>query len=208
MLSKSCGAVAPFETLVRLHWSADAGGSGGGEGPSPVSKFSEAATSRMGGDDKEEQLWVGGYSGKAMFGGWIMAAVATIGLIVATVFLPGYWLILVPLIAAAWIIMGLALAYKKLSIAYELTTQRFIHANGLLTRTTDRIEVIDIDDVTYTQGLIQRMLGVGTIKISSSDRSHPELVLNGIDEVDRVADLIDDTRRSERRRRGLHIEAI
>ncbi len=75
-------------------------------------------------------------------------------------------------------------------------------------RVTDRIEVIDIDDVTYEQGIVQRMLGVGTIRMSSSDRSHPELVLSGIDGVERVADMIDDIRRKERRKRGLHIEAI
>ena len=70
------------------------------------------------------------------------------------------------------------------------------------------IEVIDIDDVTYTQGVVQRIVGVGTIKISSTDRTHPELALLGIDDVERIADMIDDVRRQERRRRGLHIESI
>ncbi len=65
-----------------------------------------------------------------------------------------------------------------------------------------------MDDVTFVQGIIQRMLSVGTIRVSSSDRTHPELVLLGIDNVEKVADLIDDARRKERRRRGLHIEAI
>ena len=68
--------------------------------------------------------------------------------------------------------------------------------------------MIDIDDVTFEQGLVQRMVNVGTIKISSSDRTHPELTLRGIEGVQEVADTIDDVRRKERRRRGLHIEAI
>jgi hypothetical protein len=67
--------------------------------------------------------------------------------------------------------------------------------------------LIDIDDVAFSQGLIQRMLGVGTIRVTSSDRSHPTLALLGIDEVDRVSGMIDDARRKERRRRSLHIEA-
>ena len=79
---------------------------------------------------------------------------------------------------------------------------------GILSRRTDRIELIDIDDVSYVQGIIQRVLGVGSIKISSSDRSHPELTMIGIDQVEKIADMIDDARRLERRRRGLHIEAI
>jgi len=100
------------------------------------------------------------------------------------------------------------LAARKLGVHYELTSQRFIHKAGILSRRTDRIELIDIDDVSYVQGIVQRMLGIGSIKITSSDRSHPELSMLGIDGVERVADMIDDARRAERRRRGLHIEAI
>ena len=46
------------------------------------------------------------------------------------------------------------------------------------------------------------------IIIRSSDSSHPELVMSGIGDVRKVADLIDDARRAERRKRGLHIESI
>jgi membrane protein YdbS with pleckstrin-like domain len=93
-------------------------------------------------------------------------------------------------------------------VHYELTSQRFIHQTGILTRATDRIEVIDIDDVSFTQGPVQRMLGVGRITVTSSDRSHPLLHMIGIGDVKSVAGLIDDVRRKERRRRSLHIEAI
>ena len=91
------------------------------------------------------------------------------------------------------------------ALRYRLTTQRFIHEHGVLTRDIDRIEVIDIDDVSYRQTLIDRMVGVGTIRIESGDRSHPELVLRGIDDVQRVSDMIDAARREERVRRGIHI---
>ena len=49
-----------------------------------------------------------------------------------------------------------------------------------------------------------RFVGVGTIRIESSDRSHPELLLVGIEKVDEVAKLIDDCRRKERLRRERH----
>jgi hypothetical protein len=67
--------------------------------------------------------------------------------------------------------------------------------------------VIDIDDVTYVQGVIQRMLGVGKVQLRSKDRSHPQLILAGIDQVQRVSGMIDDVRRKERRKRSLHIDA-
>jgi uncharacterized membrane protein YdbT with pleckstrin-like domain len=158
----------------------------------------------------EEALWQGGYSGKAMIGSWLAAGLATVLVVVIAILArqaPVAWggVILILLI---WAILAVRLAYRKLGVHYSLTNQRFVHQKGILKRVTDRIEVIDIDDVTYEQSIIQRMVGVGTIKLLSSDRSHPELVLRGVDNVQRIADVIDNARREERRRRGVHIEAI
>ncbi|MEZ6107796.1 MAG: hypothetical protein R3B96_17190 [Pirellulaceae bacterium] len=38
-------------------------------------------------------------------------------------------------------------------------------SGSILTLTNDRIELIDVDDVLYKQGLVQAMLGVGSITI-------------------------------------------
>ncbi len=160
-------------------------------------------------DEPEQDLWSGGYSGKAMYGSWLGAVVATIALpIVCILVLDIGVLIGFGLAALIWIALAMLLGVRKLGVHYELSSQRFIHKVGILSRRTDRIELIDIDDVSYVQGIIQRVLGVGSIKISSSDRSHPELTMIGIDQVEKIADMIDDARRLERRRRGLHIEAI
>jgi hypothetical protein len=83
-----------------------------------------------------------------------------------------------------------------------------MHRSGILTRVSDRIEVIDIDDVTYHQGLIERLFDVSSIQLVSSDKTHPELWLRGIANVKQVANQIDDLRRQERCRGGLHIESI
>ena len=99
--------------------------------------------------------------------------------------------------AVIWVILLGVLAYRKLSISYRLTTQRFIHQAGILSRVTNRIEVLDMDDVTFQQGIVDRIMGTGTITILSSDKSHPKLVLKGIDNVQNVSELIDNTRRSD-----------
>jgi len=51
-------------------------------------------------------------------------------------------------------------------------------------------------------------LGIGTLRIASSDRSHPQLVLRGIDNVKSVASEFDNARLAERRRHGVHMEQI
>ncbi|MCG8649356.1 MAG: PH domain-containing protein [Pirellulales bacterium] len=158
--------------------------------------------------DHEEDLWSGGYSSKAMFGTWFLMILVSIFLLVAPFLMPLTYPIALGVILAMWVIGGLVYAKRRFGVFYELTTQRFIHQTGILMRQTDRIEVIDIDDVSFTQGPIQRILGVGNIVLTSSDRSHPTLSMIGIADAKRVAGLIDDIRRQERRRRSVHIEAI
>lgn len=181
--------------------------------PSPTDaheKFQQAARSRQGDDTHEESdVWHGTYSPKAMIGWWISAGVITlVALVIGIVYLSGHfgWLFLTILLG--WAILVGRYLYRRFGVHYYLTTQRFIHEAGILWRRTDRIELIDIDDVTFKQGPVQRMFDVGTIHISSSDRTHPEMDLPGIEAVRHVADQIDDLRRKERRRRGLHIEAV
>lgn len=159
--------------------------------------------------DQEQSIWAGGYSPKAMIGTWILCGLISVAVLVVSL-LTEWPPIMVALIAIVvlWVVAASVYGYRRLGVAYELTTQRFIHQAGLLSRRTDRIEVIDIDDVSVRQGPVQRVLGVGTIEITSSDRTHPLLKMNGIDEVKKIAGTIDDIRRKERRRRSLHIEAI
>jgi membrane protein YdbS with pleckstrin-like domain len=157
----------------------------------------------------EQELWSGSYSPKAMIGSFAAAGVVTIvGLALAALSGPPGWLIWGIAAAVIWGGLLLLLAYRRLTVRYRLTTYRFFHELGLLSRVGNRIEVIDIDDVTVQQGLVERMFGVGTITIQSSDRSDPELHLPGIEDARQVADLIDGTRRAERHRRSLHIESI
>ncbi|MCC6123713.1 MAG: PH domain-containing protein [Pirellulales bacterium] len=179
----------------------------------PAEKFREAASSRMGvKDEAEVELWRGGYSPKAMIGNWIASGLGgLVLLIVAFLWLRssplGFWL----LVLAAFLpgLYNLAVfLYRKLSVRYLLTNQRFMHESGILRRVTNRIEVLDMDDIAFEQGLVERMMGVGTVRIHSSDVSHPEIFLRGIENVAEISNLIDNTRRTERRKRGLHIESI
>jgi len=182
-----------------------------------ASKLRPAAAGRPGNQPAEEELWTGTYSAKAMIGPAVALAVLTVAaLVVAGLAFPPA-LIFVGLGAVVlWAIFGLVLMYRRMTVRYRLTTFRFFHETGLLRRTRDRIEVIDIDDVTLTQGLIERMFNVGTIRILASDLSlqkndksaEGKLEIPAIEDARRVADLIDNTRRAERERRGLFMENV
>jgi membrane protein YdbS with pleckstrin-like domain len=182
-------------------------------GATPGKKaFNAAMTSRRAGEsDPDNALWEGSFSKLAMLGSWVAAGVVSVVVIVWG-FVAGFdartWGFALTALAVLWILLLVRLIYMQLSVHYKLTSQRFVHERGLLWRQQDRIETIDIDDVAVQQGPVQRMLGVGTVRLTSSDRSTPEFVLVGIEDVRKVASLIDEARRHERRKRGVHIESI
>lgn len=60
---------------------------------------------------------------------------------------------------------------------YTLTTQRLRFERGVLNKTIDEIELYRIKDTQLHQTVIDRMLGIGTIEILSSDETNPRLFL-------------------------------
>jgi uncharacterized membrane protein YdbT with pleckstrin-like domain len=179
--------------------------------PAEQIKSAKAAAGAGANSDAETPLWSGGFSWKAMLGYWLLAILATICAIVLAIL--GAAIPCVPIAAGVivlliWLYVIGYFLYQRISLAYELTNQRLVHYYGILTRVTNRIEVIDIDDIKVTQSILERILGVGTIQILSTDVSDPKLVIRGIDEVKRVFALMDDARRDERRKRGMYIETV
>jgi membrane protein YdbS with pleckstrin-like domain len=156
----------------------------------------------------EEELWTGRYSPKAMLGTWIMAGLISIGLIIlgAVVNKRDLWIAVTAGIVLLLLGALIAMTRRRVGKRYRLTTQRLILESGLVSLTTDRIDIIDINDITVEQGPIARLLGLGTIIVRSTDKTHAELKMEGIENVNHVADLMDNARRAVQRRRGLRID--
>jgi hypothetical protein len=177
----------------------------------PAASLAQPSLTRSAEETPEKELWQGGYSSKAMFDAWALCGLLTVCLMVIGIFtvrsLTG-WLILLGLASLPWIYSVAVYFHRHWSVRYCLTTQRFIHERGILRRVNDRIEVLDMNDITFQQRLTERLWGTGTIIISSKDQTHPRLILPGIEDVASVAAIIDNTRLAERRRRGLHVEQI
>jgi len=175
-------------------------------------QFAEAVAARRAGhEDREQEIWIGSYSSKAMLANWAICGLVTVvALIVAAIYFRGslWWTLLLIGILLMWGYSLVVWLSRRLGVQYRLTSQRFFHETGVLRHLTDRVEVIDIDDVTCEQRILERLLGVGTIRINSSDRTHPQLLIRGIEDPNAVAGMIDDARRAERVRRGLHIEQV
>jgi len=181
------------------------------EDAEPKERFQAAVESgHAAPDEPEKELWNGGYSTKAMIGAWVFSGAVTLGLIVLVILVWHPYVAWGALAAVVllWLYQVAVMFYRKANVRYKLTTLRFMHESGILRRVTDRIETIDMTDITFEQGLLERFVGVGTIHITSSDRSHPILAMPGIENVKKISGMIDEIRCTERRRRGLRIDQI
>jgi membrane protein YdbS with pleckstrin-like domain len=202
-----CGGEAPAASAFCPHCGAQLSGAAESPATSAAARFK--ATAGVTNAPAEETLWSDSYSPKALAGWALAAAVLTVvGAIVAAIAWPAGLIVFGIGAVVLWAAIGLVALYRRMTVRYQLTTYRLFHETGLLSRTRDRIEVIDIDDVTLRQGLINRFFNVGTIHVRSSDMTHGNLAMPGIENARVVTDLIDNTRRSERQRRGLYMEHV
>ena len=72
---------------------------------------------------------------------------------------------------------------------YELTDRRLRLRKGILSRTGRDFPLIRISDVSFSQGLLDRVLGCGRLVVESPGE-HGQLVLTEIPEVKRVQALL------------------
>src|SRR5438309_7865092 len=127
-------------------------------------------------DIPEKELWRGAYSYKAIFGSAVGAGIITlVGLILLIWVVPVIrWIILAALLVM-WLYIGLSAMHRRVGLRYRLTNQRFFIETGILRRMSERIEVIDINDMEFVRGLFERRFRVGSIKLCASDQSMPKV---------------------------------
>ena len=207
MICSKCGADTPEKAAFCPQCGARLSrvGSASGSRPAKAARI-EPSVGRSTAEVPEEELWTGAYSPKAMTSAFIGAALlAIVGMIVASFAGPAGW---TAVGVGAILVFGylvLSLIYQRLSVQYRLTTHRLVIQRGILSRTDDRILLVDIDDITVQQVLIDRMLDIGTVVLNTSDNTSPVLTMRGIENPRQVGDLIDEARRAERSRRGVYM---
>jgi len=86
------------------------------------------------------------------------------------------------LAAIVWCVVPL-LRWKTTS--YELTTRRLRLRRGILSRSGRDFPLIRISDVSFSHGLLDRLLGCGKLVVESAGE-HGQLILTEIPQVQRV----------------------
>ncbi|GAC1381280.1 MAG: hypothetical protein NVSMB48_08960 [Marmoricola sp.] len=100
-----------------------------------------------------------------------IAIVVVAAAIALSVFAHGFWVLAVWVVAVvliAWLTGVPLLAW--LSNTYTLTDRRVLTRTGIVTRRGHDIPLNRISDVSYEKGIVDRMLGCGTLIISDASR--------------------------------------
>jgi uncharacterized membrane protein YdbT with pleckstrin-like domain len=88
-------------------------------------------------------------------------------------------------------LIGLLVAWIHLrSTMYRVSNQRVIVEQGIFSKTVDEIDLRYVDDSAFTQTLVDRILGIGSVTLISSDKSSPRYVLRSIKDPRGVRELI------------------
>ena len=92
---------------------------------------------------------------------------------------------------------------RCLSTRYKLTTERLIVTSGLLSQSSEEVEIYRVKDVSVSQGALDRMLGIGTITVVVSDASSPRIELKAISQPMKRKEQIRQMSRASRKTEGI-----
>ena len=82
--------------------------------------------------------------------------------------------------------LGMPLSFTR----YMLSEDRLFLSKGFLNVKDEELLLYRIRDISTSRSLLQRMLGVGTVTVLSSDKTNPTLVLKNIKDPLMVKELI------------------
>jgi membrane protein YdbS with pleckstrin-like domain len=160
--------------------------------------------------NRAEPLWTGWPCRKRHLPMLLLALVVLIAPGIATAITKILPLLIasgVGLLACLWIAGKMVI--EPIALRYWVTIDRLFIRRGILSRTTDQMELIRVDDIRMTQGIVERMLGIGNVEVvATTDRTEGDITLFGIAEPAKVAELIRENMRKLRQKRGMFVENV
>jgi hypothetical protein len=86
---------------------------------------------------------------------------------------------------------------------YTITSERLKIISGLASRRVENFELIRVQDIDFTQGMTERMFGIGDITIRGADPSNPDIKLRNVSKPEEVYELMRRAWLEARKRHGL-----
>ena len=88
------------------------------------------------------------------------------------------------LLPITWFGLGIIISlYKYLKVTthkIKITNQRIIEEFGILSKTTEELELFRVKDITLHQSFWYRLLGISVIRLTTSDKTSPKHSIVGV----------------------------
>lgn len=93
--------------------------------------------------------------------------------------------------------------FLSLTESYVVTSERIKIITGFLSRAVENFELIRIQDIDLSQGVSERILGIGDIQISGQDSTHTKIILRNISKPEEVYEILRKAWLASRKRHNL-----
>lgn len=109
----------------------------------------------------------------------------------------GQWALVVLTVGIAYLVYWA----RSLSVHYRITTQRVQIEHGLLSTVKDNVELFRIDHFDLHKPLGMRLLNESVLHLRSSDPHFPTVIIQGVPDLEHLADTLRECSLKERTRR-------
>ena len=111
---------------------------------------------------------------------------------------------------AVLVVIGISVIWEILklkAISYTITNDRIEFERGVFSRKTDNLDLFRIRDLALNRSLTDRLLGIGTVKMLTSDQTHPVIEMTKIKNARNIYDTLKKIQlEADSRRRVIHYE--
>lgn len=209
------GPAAPVEAVHPPDWLKAAVASAPSAAPSapPASHAPGPVHTPPAALQPEQQVWTGSASWKSIVTpAWACAFVLPLPLIIYAFsmrahFAPHNGLWSLSLFSLVPILVFLGRLWMLRTTSYRVTNERISVLRGLLSRESDDIQLMRVSDVQFYQTLMNRLLNVGDIRVLSTDKTVPDLVILGVESPAAFKEMLWNLVR-ERRRNTVALEQL
>lgn len=112
-------------------------------------------------------------------------------------------LLLVLLTAGLW---AIALFVRSRSVRYTLTSQRIVVERGFFSKRMEQVDLYRVVDYVVDRPFSQRLLGTGNLVLEASDRTTPEIRIQGVKaDVNALYEKLRYATEQEKRRRNVRV---
>ncbi|MDO4778244.1 MAG: PH domain-containing protein [Tissierellia bacterium] len=96
-------------------------------------------------------------------------------------------------------ILGMPISFTK----YSLTEDRFFTTKGLFSSVEDQLNLYMVKDITLRRSFFQKMFGLGTIELVTSDPSEPNVLIQNIPRSKEIKEKINELINKQKRERNV-----